>query len=89
MVISPSSGEIKSSAVGVIEKIDAFFVADSFSDRLRLDGIRSRLRKRGVDVGEIPVFYESDLIALSEQITHIHGRRTTPFIPGVSQHTDT
>jgi hypothetical protein len=85
MVISPSTGEIKSSAVRVIEKVDAFFVADPFPGRVSLDEIRSRLRKRGVDVGEIPVFYEADLVALSERITRIHGRRTAPE---VNQRTD-
>ncbi|HEX5735435.1 MAG TPA: hypothetical protein VF131_21590 [Blastocatellia bacterium] len=79
MVISPSAGEIKSSAVRVIEKIDAFFVADPVPGPVSLEEIRSRLRKRGVDVGEIPVFYEADLAALSNHITRIHGRRTGPF----------
>src|SRR5688500_18678087 len=87
MVISPSTGEIKSSAVRVIEKIDAFFVADPIPGRVSLEEIRSRLRKRGVDAREIPVFNKADLAALSEHITRIHGRRTAPFhIQGESTH---
>lgn len=87
MVISPSTEEIKSSAVGVIEKVDAFFVADPIPGRMSLDEIRLRLRKRGVDVGEIPVFYEADLAALSEHLTSIHGRRkSSTHIQGESTH---
>ena len=87
MVISPSTEEIKSSAVGVIEKVDAFFVADPVPGRMSLDEIRLRLRKRGVAVGEIPVFYEADLAALSEHLTRIHGRRkSSTHIQGESTH---
>jgi len=88
MVISPSTIEIKSSAVRVLEKIDAFFVADPVRGRLSLDEIRLRLRKRGVDVGEIPIFYESDLGHLSDHITRIHRRRTAVDISNVIEHTD-
>jgi molybdopterin-guanine dinucleotide biosynthesis protein len=76
MVISPSTGEIKSSAARIMEKIDAVFVADSLSGRQDLSEIRHRLRKRGGDVGEIPIFYEADLAQLSDRITQIHRDRT-------------
>lgn len=76
MVISSLTGEIKSSAARVMEKIDAVFVAESLEGRVSLSEVRHRLCKRGSDVGEIPIFYEADLAQLSDKITQIHGSRT-------------
>ena len=86
MVISPSTSEIKSSAARVMEKVDALFVADSLSGIQSLSEIRHRLRKRGGDVGEIPVFYEADLAQLSDKINQIHRARTATLIS--IEHTD-
>jgi hypothetical protein len=82
MVISPTAGEIKSSAVGVLEKIDAFFVADSLPGDVGLDEIRFRLRKRGVEIGEIPVFHKTDVAQLSDHVTELHRCRTAPLYTG-------
>jgi hypothetical protein len=86
MVISSLTGEVKSSAARVMEKIDAVFVADSLPGRVSLSEVRHRLRKRGGDVGEIPIFYEADLAQLSDKITQIHRSRTALSIS--IEHTD-
>ena len=86
MVISPPTCEIKSSAARVMEKVDAVFVGDSLVGRQSLSDIRQRLRKRGGDVGEMPIFYEADLARLSDKIAHIHKNRTAPLVS--IEHTD-
>lgn len=88
MVISPSTSEIKSSAARVMESIDALYIADLVPGRLTLPEIRSRLRKRGVDVGDIPVFCESDLAHLSDHINRIHSSRTAASTSSVIEQTD-
>ena len=88
MVVSPSTSEIKSSAARIIEKVDALYIADSVSDRLSLSEIRSRLRKRGVDVGDISVFCEADLAQLSDHIDSIHSIRTAASTSRVIEHTN-
>jgi hypothetical protein len=88
MVVSPSTSEIKSSAARVMERIDALYIAGSAPGRLTLLEIRSMLRKRGVDVGDIPVFCETDLADLSDHISKIHGSRTAASTPRLIEHTD-
>ena len=86
MVVSPSTCEVKSSAARVMEKVDAVFVVDSISGKQTLPEIRQRLRKRGGDVGEIPIFYEADLAQLSDNIAQIHKSRTAQLVS--IEHTD-
>ncbi len=72
MVASPA-GEIKSAAASVIEKVDAIFLPGPQPDFDIESSLRERLRKRGVDLKDAPVFFSA--ARLSEEIHRVHQAR--------------
>ena len=77
MVVSPSSAEIKSSAVGVMEKIDAVFVAKAKPDPGIIAELRNRISRRGSRLGDVSVYFERDLRALTGEIERSSARRSS------------
>jgi hypothetical protein len=74
MVASPA-GEIKSAAASVIEKADAIYLPCSQMDLDIRSSLRERLRKRGADLKDTPVFFQSDIEKISEEIGRAHRAR--------------
>ena len=75
MVSDPIAGDIKSSAVGVMQKVDAVFVSGLEPTSTFRDGFRERLLRRGVKLGEVSFYGEQDLHLLVDQISRVRARR--------------
>lgn len=75
MVVSPTCQEIKSSAVGVMEKINAVFVAKAKPDPDTITELRNRISRRGSRLGDVSVYFQPDLCALTAEIERIHQLR--------------
>jgi hypothetical protein len=72
MVVSPSSEDIKPSAVKVIHAIDAIYISGAEHDDAILNWLRARLLKNGHDIADLPVYAQADLPRLAEKIKSIH-----------------
>ncbi|HST23355.1 MAG TPA: hypothetical protein VLR90_19735 [Blastocatellia bacterium] len=77
MVASPEIRDIKSSAVGVMSKMNALIVNRAEPDPAAAELIRNRLLARGVTVGQVPIYFEQDLSVVATEIRHLHESRHT------------
>jgi len=68
MVVSAIREEIKSSALRVVDTLDAFYVADSQSDQQMFTTLQNRLSKRRVHFKEKPIYFQDQIDDLSETI---------------------
>jgi molybdopterin-guanine dinucleotide biosynthesis protein len=68
MVISATREEIKSTALRVVDGMDAFYVADSLPDETMFATIRHRLAKRNVHIKEKPIYFQGQIDSLAEAI---------------------
>jgi hypothetical protein len=75
MVSDAAAGDIKSSAVGVMGKVDAVFISGLEPTPTFQDEFRNRLLKRGVKLREVSFYWEQDLHLLVEEISGVHARR--------------
>lgn len=75
MVATPEIKDIKSSAVSMIKKMDALVVNRAEPAAAASELIRDRLLKRGVTLGEIPIYFEQNLSVVAEEIGRLHRSR--------------
>ena len=75
MVISESGLDIKSTAVSVMPKIDALFVTGAEADLGVVGRFRERLRRRGTELTDVPVYFERELGRLVDEVRMVHQRR--------------
>jgi hypothetical protein len=75
MVASPAIKDIKSSAVGVMPKMNALIINRAEPDPHVVAEINNRLVKRGAKLGEAAVFFERELARVAEEIRRIHQAR--------------
>lgn len=78
MVSHPSVSDIKSSAVSVMGKVNAVFVCGPRPDTSFGSEFRNRLFRRGTALGDIPIYFESDLQVLVDDIGRVHKERHAP-----------
>ena len=76
MVASPEIKDIKSSAVGVMSRMNALIVNRAEPDPTAAELIGNRLLARGVSLGEVPIYFEQDLSALAAEIRRLHQSRS-------------
>ena len=72
LVVNPSLSEIKSSALSVLGKMNAIYIDTQERIPNALDRLRENLQKRGATLGDLPVYFASDLTQLVEQAGRIH-----------------
>jgi hypothetical protein len=75
MVASPEIKDIKSSAVGVMAKMNALIVNRAEPDPQIVELIGNRLLRRGMTIGELPVYFERDLSVVAAEIHRLHQLR--------------
>jgi hypothetical protein len=75
MVASPAIKDIKSSAVGVISKMDALIINRAEPGLDAVAEIKSRLLKRGAELGDVAVYFEHELSSVAEEIRRLHQAR--------------
>jgi hypothetical protein len=75
MVFNPSAREMKSSAVGLLSKVNALFIPLPEYNSAALMDLRDRLRQRGFLSDGPPAYFWSDLDSIVEHILSIHGSR--------------
>ncbi len=75
MVACLSMTEIKSSAARVMNKMDAVFVSGSDRGPGVFEELQSRVSKRGYTLPSVPLFFESNLNHLADEIKRIHKGR--------------
>jgi hypothetical protein len=75
MVASPEIKDIKSSAVRVMAKMNALVVNRTEPDPQIAELIRNRLLRRGVMLGETPIYFERDISAIAAEIDRLHQLR--------------
>ncbi|MBI3649546.1 MAG: hypothetical protein HY231_00675 [Acidobacteria bacterium] len=68
MVVSAAREEVKSTALRVVDSVDAFFIADAPPDATMLATIQQRLAKRNVQIQEKPIFFQDEIDRLAEAI---------------------
>lgn len=73
MVIGPSVGEIKSSALRAIEKVNALYSPGN-DPGIRKE-LGDRLLKRGKALGDLPLYFERDIELLASEVVRVHGER--------------
>lgn len=81
MVASLSTKDIKSSAVGVMPRMNAMVINRGEPDESAVQELRSRLLKRGVALSNTPVYFERDLMVVAEQIRRLHDERLAESSP--------
>jgi hypothetical protein len=76
MVASPSGSDLKSSAVGVMSRIDAIFISrDKGGEQVGPEVIPTlwnKLVSRGVSARDIPAYFANDLEELDQRIIEAH-----------------
>lgn len=75
MVASSSRSEVKSSAIRVLDRVDALFACGQMPATAFYEHVKQALLRRGVSFKGAPVFLEQDLPRLGEVITRIHEAR--------------
>ena len=75
MVASPEIKDIKSSAVRVMAKMNALVVNQAEPDPQVAELIRNRLLRRGVTLGEMPIYFERDISVVAAEIQRLHQLR--------------
>jgi hypothetical protein len=76
MVFNPSAREMKSSAVGVLPKVNALFIPLPEYNPAALRDLRDKLRRRGFSSDGPPAYFWSDLDSIVEHILGINRSRT-------------
>jgi hypothetical protein len=71
MVVNPSRDEIKSSALRFADRMNAYFVSGSEPDEKMTDLIRERLMKRNRRVGDLKIYFESEMDELVKEVLKI------------------
>jgi molybdopterin-guanine dinucleotide biosynthesis protein len=72
MVVDLQRNEIKSSALRVANRVDAFFVNNSVSDEKNFEMIRNKFAERNVRLGDVPIYRAQNFEGLVERIMTIH-----------------
>lgn len=75
MVASPHLSDVKSSAVGALQKMQALIVNSADRRMEIIELIRNRVARRGTTLGELPVYFLTELPEISEQIGRLHEKR--------------
>jgi hypothetical protein len=75
MVVRDSRDEIKSTALRVSDKIDAFYVSDSGPDEDMFTRIQNRLAKRNVHLAEKPVYFQNEVDSLADAIKRMYAAK--------------
>lgn len=75
MVASPAIKDIKSSAVGVLSKMNALIISKAEPGPGVVAEINDRLIKRGTTLGEVAVYFEREIATIAEEIRSIHQAR--------------
>lgn len=75
MVASSLRSEVKSSAVGVMDRVDALFACGAMPATDFHEHVKQALLRRGLPFKEVPIFVEQDLPRLGKEITRIHEAR--------------
>jgi hypothetical protein len=88
MVSDPVVADIKSSAVGVMGKVDAVFVSGPEPTSTFREEFRNRLLKRGAKLGDVSFYWEKDLHLLVDDIGRIHAGRSHNTALGSTKDTD-
>jgi hypothetical protein len=71
MVASPSLGDIKSSALSILPKMDALFISQQEREPALVEALFKRLEKRGSRKPTAPVYFGCDCQALCDQINRM------------------
>ena len=77
MVSDSRVSDIKSSAVGVMEKVDAVFVSGDEPPSTFPQEFRNRLLRRGAMLGDACFYFERDFHVLVDDIRRVHAARIT------------
>ncbi len=80
MVASSLRREVKSSAVRVMDRVDALFACGEISAAGFYEHVKQALLKRGISFKDVPIFLEQDLPRLGKEITRIHEARGSQAI---------
>ena len=75
MVASPAIKDIKSSAVGVLPKMNALIINRAEPGPDAVAEINDRLLKRGAMLGGVAVYFEREIAQVAEEIRRIHQAR--------------
>ena len=75
MVTGPAIGQIKSSAARVMDKMNAVFVTQSEPNSDFLSLLQSKVTERGYSLGPVPVYFDSDLALIADEVGRIHRTR--------------
>jgi hypothetical protein len=76
MVCDPKVRDIKSSAVGVMGRINAVFVNGARRDPAYLEDLGEALARRGCELPKIGVYFDDELQALVRDIRRVSASRT-------------
>ncbi len=68
MVVRASREEIKSTALRVVDRLDAIYVSDSLPDEKMFETIQNRLAKRNIRIAEKPIYFQNEIDRLAEAI---------------------
>lgn len=87
MVVRDTRDEIKSTALRVVDGIDAFYVSDSKPDEKMLATIQNRLAKRNIRIAEKPVYFQNEIDSLAERIQRVYNEkdRAQSVVPSFTQ----
>jgi molybdopterin-guanine dinucleotide biosynthesis protein len=72
MVVDASRNEIKSSALRMANRMDAFFVNNSEPDEKISELIRNKFAERSVKLGDVPIYCAQNFEELVKRIMTIH-----------------
>jgi molybdopterin-guanine dinucleotide biosynthesis protein len=75
MVVRDSRDEIKSTALRVIDHIDAFYVSDSPPDEKMFATIQKRLAKRNIHTAEKLVYFQNEIDGLADAIKQMYAAK--------------
>jgi molybdopterin-guanine dinucleotide biosynthesis protein len=87
MVVRGTRDEIKSTALRVVDRMDAFYVSDSQSDEKMFATIQNRLAKRNIHIAEKPLYFQNEIDRLAERIQQVYNEkdRTQLVAPNFAQ----
>jgi hypothetical protein len=75
MVASPAIKDIKSSAVGVLSKINALIINRAEPGPEAVAEIKDRLLKRGARLDDVPIYFEHEIQLVAGDIRRLHQAR--------------
>ena len=78
MVASPAIKDIKSSAVGVLSKMDALIINRAEPGPEAVAEIKERLLKRGARLSDMHVYFDHEIQLVAREINRIHRARFSP-----------